>query len=91
MCPYCYIGKRRMEKALEGFVDRDKVELVWRSYQLQPDTPEDYAKSTYEMVAARYNISLEEAKEIPGKTARRPKALIGYVSQQHSGAFLKLR
>lgn len=63
MCPYCYIGKRRMEKALEGFVDRDKVELVWKSYQLQPQLPDDYNKSTYEMVAARYNISLEEAKE----------------------------
>lgn len=32
MCPYCYIGKRRMEKALEGFADRDKVELVWKSH-----------------------------------------------------------
>lgn len=63
MCPYCYIGKRRLEKALTLFADRDKVEIAWRSYQLQPDTPEDYAKSTYEMVATRYNISLEEAKE----------------------------
>ena len=38
-CPWCYIGKRRLEKALEGFEHRDEVDLVWRSFQLDPGAP----------------------------------------------------
>jgi predicted DsbA family dithiol-disulfide isomerase len=38
-CPWCYLGKRRLERALERFERRDEVEVVWRSFQLQPDAP----------------------------------------------------
>ncbi len=38
-CPWCYIGKRRFERALEQFPHRDEVEVVWRSFQLAPDAP----------------------------------------------------
>ncbi|GAA3442361.1 DsbA family oxidoreductase [Planomonospora venezuelensis] len=37
LCPWCYIGKRRLAAALETVADRDDVELVWRSYELAPD------------------------------------------------------
>lgn len=36
MCPFCYLGKHKFEKALELFPKRDQLEIVWRSYQLQP-------------------------------------------------------
>jgi predicted DsbA family dithiol-disulfide isomerase len=39
VCPWCYLGKRRLEHALERFADRAHVEVVWRSFQLQPDAP----------------------------------------------------
>lgn len=38
-CPWCYIGKRRFTAALQAFAHRDHVEVVWRSYELSPDTP----------------------------------------------------
>ncbi|TQL04404.1 DsbA family oxidoreductase [Cellulomonas sp. SLBN-39] len=38
-CPWCFIGKRRFATALAGFEHRAHVEVVWRSYQLSPDTP----------------------------------------------------
>ncbi len=38
-CPWCYIGKRRLEKALADFDHRDEVEIVWRSFQLDPGAP----------------------------------------------------
>jgi predicted DsbA family dithiol-disulfide isomerase len=38
VCPWCYIGKRRLETALRGF-EADEVEVVWRSYQLDPSAP----------------------------------------------------
>lgn len=39
-CPWCFIGKRRFEKALESFEHRDRVEVEWKSYQLDPSLPE---------------------------------------------------
>jgi len=37
MCPFCYIGKRRFENALQRFENRDDVEIEWKSFQLNPD------------------------------------------------------
>ncbi len=37
VCPWCYIGKRRFESALEGF--DEEVEVVWRSFELDPGAP----------------------------------------------------
>ena len=39
VCPWCAIGKARFEKALAQFPDRDKIEVVWRAYQLDPTAP----------------------------------------------------
>jgi predicted DsbA family dithiol-disulfide isomerase len=39
ICPWCYIGKRRLEAALTEFEHRDQVEVVWRSFELDPTTP----------------------------------------------------
>jgi predicted DsbA family dithiol-disulfide isomerase len=36
VCPWCYIGKRRFEQALARFAHRDEVEVVWRSFELDP-------------------------------------------------------
>lgn len=36
VCPFCYLGKRRLEKALEGFAGRDEVGIAWKSFQLHP-------------------------------------------------------
>ena len=41
-CPWCYIGKRRFETALNAFPHKDSVEVQWRSYQLDPTLPEHY-------------------------------------------------
>lgn len=37
MCPFCYIGKRRFEKALENFEHKDDIEIIWKSFQLNPN------------------------------------------------------
>jgi len=37
-CPWCYIGKRRFEGALDHFAHRDQIDVIWRSYQLVPVT-----------------------------------------------------
>ena len=38
-CPWCYIGKRRLETALSDFPQKDQVEVVWHSFELDPSAP----------------------------------------------------
>jgi predicted DsbA family dithiol-disulfide isomerase len=63
VCPWCYVGKRRFEHALEQFAHRDDVELTWRSFQLDPSAPPERAHSGAEHLAAKYGMSVEQAQE----------------------------
>jgi predicted DsbA family dithiol-disulfide isomerase len=69
-CPWCYLGKRRLEDALARFDRRDEVEVTWRSFQLQPDAPrfgEPGAGSpTREYLAAR-GFSPAQLEEMQGR------------------------
>jgi predicted DsbA family dithiol-disulfide isomerase len=38
-CPWCYIGKRRFERALAAFEHADDVRVTWRSFELDPGAP----------------------------------------------------
>lgn len=57
MCPFCYIGKRNFERALEQFADKDKLQVVWKSFQLDPSIPEVQSES--------YSNYLVKAKGMP--------------------------
>jgi len=61
-CPWCYIGRRRFERALDGFEHRDQVEVIWRSFQLDPNAQRDYAGSANDLLAQRYGMSREQAE-----------------------------
>ncbi len=61
VCPWCYIGKRRFEEALELFRYRDDVEVVWRSYQLDAKAPSGGNQTTADYLAERFNISHDQA------------------------------
>ncbi|NVM96395.1 DsbA family oxidoreductase [Arthrobacter wenxiniae] len=52
-CPWCYIGKRRFETALNAFPHKDSVEVQWRSYQLDPTVPEHYDGTEISYLAER--------------------------------------
>ncbi|MES2141043.1 MAG: DsbA family oxidoreductase [Bacteroidota bacterium] len=62
MCPFCYIGKRKFETALAQFPHKDKVELVWKSFQLAPDLKTQPDKNSHEFLAEHKGISVNEAK-----------------------------
>lgn len=70
VCPFCYIGKRKFEAGLQQFADSANIEIVWKSYQLQPDITEDYNKSTFQLVAEKYNITLEQSKSMHANLVR---------------------
>ena len=62
VCPWCYLGKRRLEQALERFPHRDRVDIVWRSFELDPDAP-SVPQDLTARLASRYGMSTEEAAE----------------------------
>lgn len=62
VCPWCYIGKRRFESALARFAHRDDVEVRWRSFELDPTSPGDDGEPVLEHLAAKYGVSVEQAK-----------------------------
>lgn len=64
MCPFCYIGKRHLEAALKEFPQKDQVEIVWKSFQLNPDMPESSDENVYEYLAKAKGISLEQSKQM---------------------------
>ena len=51
VCPWCYIGKRRFEQALAELEGRDEVEVVWRSFELDPEAPRVQEGSSAERLA----------------------------------------
>ncbi|MCR1782608.1 DsbA family oxidoreductase [Nocardioides carbamazepini] len=53
VCPWCYIGKRRLEKALASFDHRDEVEVIYRSYELDPFAPEVGTESTVQVLGRK--------------------------------------
>ena len=61
-CPYCYIGEKRLEKALEKFQGKEEVEITFKTFQLDPSAvrrePSDYS----ELIAKKYNIPYHQAK-----------------------------
>lgn len=61
-CPFCYIGKRRFENALKNFSDKDDVEIIYRSFELNPDAPKVNNNNIHEAIAEKYGMSVEEAK-----------------------------
>ncbi len=66
MCPFCYIGNRHLEKALETFPGRDSVEITWKSYQLDPTIPMSFEEpvGVYEYLADRKGWSLEQSVQM---------------------------
>lgn len=64
VCPWCYIGKRRLEKALEGFAHADEVDVYWRSFQLDPSAPTEPHEHTTTMLARKYGRSIEGAEQM---------------------------
>lgn len=65
MCPFCYIGKRHFEKALNECSESSKIEIVWRSFLLDPSLPKPSSKlSTYEYLAQRKGITIDQSKSL---------------------------
>lgn len=62
-CPWCYVGKRRLERALEVFPARASVEIVWRAFELDPAAPRTSPAGPYApRLAKKYGMSAADAQ-----------------------------
>jgi predicted DsbA family dithiol-disulfide isomerase len=64
VCPWCYLGKRRFEKALAGFEGRDTVTIAHRSFQLDPSKPKGQTMSRRTMLMSKYRLSEDRVREM---------------------------
>jgi predicted DsbA family dithiol-disulfide isomerase len=71
VCPWCYLGKRRFELALAGFEHRDEVEVVYRSFELDPTAPVGVTTPTVDLLAGKYGMTVTQAHEAQQQMERR--------------------
>ncbi len=64
VCPWCYIGKRRFERALDGFDRVAEVEVEWRSFELNPAQPRGVHQPIDESLAAKLGGTVEQARAL---------------------------
>jgi len=64
VCPWCYLGKRRLEKALASFEGRANVTIGHRSFQLDPTRPKGETTSRRTMLMSKYRLTEDRVREM---------------------------
>ncbi|MFB6425824.1 DsbA family oxidoreductase [Streptomyces microflavus] len=89
-CPWCYIGKARFEKGLAEFAHRDEVEVVHRSFELDPGRAKGQTEQVIDMLATKYGRTREEASSMEANVAANAQAEgLGYRTEgrDHGNTF----
>ncbi|MFB5662630.1 DsbA family protein [Alteribacillus sp. HJP-4] len=74
VCPFCYIGKRRLEEALRQFSSADgPPQIVYRSFQLDPSAVKKRDQTVHEKLASKYGVSIDQAKAMHNQMAEQAK------------------
>jgi predicted DsbA family dithiol-disulfide isomerase len=74
VCPWCYLGKRRFEQALDTFAQKDQVEVTYRSFELDPTIPKGVTTPTVQMLASKYGMSAQQADQAQRQMEQRATA-----------------
>lgn len=61
-CPFCYLGRQYLKQALAGFAHASDVDIVYRSFELDPSLPRGEPRQVYEYLAAKYQIPIDKAR-----------------------------
>jgi predicted DsbA family dithiol-disulfide isomerase len=70
VCPWCYVGKRRFERALAAFAHRDDVLVAYRAFQLDPRSPRGTSTPRRQVLMAKYRLSGAQADEMDERMLR---------------------
>lgn len=63
-CPFCYVGKKNFEKALDQFPNKDEIKVTWHSFQLDPDMKTQPEKNSLEYFSEIKGVPAAQAKEM---------------------------
>jgi protein disulfide-isomerase len=74
MCPFCYIGKRKIENAIREFPNKDHFEIELKSFQLDPRTKSQPGKSSYDYLAEKYGRDRQWSLEMHENVTNQAKA-----------------
>ena len=86
ICPWCYVGKARFEKALDSFAHRDEVEVVYHSFELDPSSPRGQGESNLTMLSKKFGKSPAEALAMDDQVGRLARAEgLGFDSERPVG------
>jgi predicted DsbA family dithiol-disulfide isomerase len=69
VCPWCYIGKRRFEAALEQFPHRDEVTVTYRSFELNPRAAQSSDGTLNEHLARKIGVSVQQAARMNARVS----------------------
>lgn len=72
-CPFCYIGKRKLEKAIQKLDDSGQVEVEWKSFQLNPDLVSDPSRSTLDYLSQSKGWSMEQTLQVTSQVVSMAK------------------
>ena len=75
MCPFCYIGKRKFEAALNTFSQKDSIEVVWHSFQLNPNIQYQPERDPYSYLAEIKGQSRDWSVRIHDNLAQSAKSV----------------
>ncbi len=75
MCPFCYMGKKQLDKAIERLPYRDQIEIVWRSFELNPDIAYIPGKSVTQYLSEIKNMPIEDVQRMQEKLVLQGKEL----------------
>lgn len=64
VCPFCYIGKKRLEQAIERFPKKLNISIRYKSYELDPNATNYAGKNMNETLAEKYNMTIEKAEQM---------------------------
>jgi predicted DsbA family dithiol-disulfide isomerase len=70
VCPWCYIGKRRLEEALASFPHADEVDVVYRSFELDPTAPQVGSESVAEALGRKYGGGADGVRPMMDRVAQ---------------------
>ena len=73
VCPFCYIGKRQLEKAIKDSGYEGQIDVTYKSYLLDPTTPVETTESVFESLSKKYNQSIDQVKAMTSNVAERAK------------------
>lgn len=75
VCPFCYIGKREFDHALEQFAHKSEVKVIWKSFELDPNAPKRSEHDMYGMLVSKYGGTRDDAKARVQGVVQRAKSV----------------